>query len=224
MDVNYLAPLMAAFNAAANRERAVYMKKYLKDRFGFLGISTPEMRSIQKNFFRDNGLPAMDEMDGLVRFLWDLPEREYQHFAMEMMEKFVKRLPESFIHTYEFLLTNKSWWDTVDMIAARLVGVHFRRFPHLAKPYTQKWLHSGDIWLQRTVLIFQIKYRKETDLDLLASAINELSGSGEFFIRKAIGWSLREYSKTDPQWVVDFVDRASISNFSRKEALKRIRQ
>lgn len=222
MDVNYLAPLVAAFNAAADSERASYMKKYLKGRYEFIGISTPEMRSIQKKFFKDHGLPSLGEVDGLIRYLWSLPEREYQHFAMELLEKFVKKLPVSFIQTYEFLLTEKSWWDTVDMIAARLVGMHFRRFPHLVKPFTEKWLHSGNIWLQRTVLIFQIKYRKETDLELLSSAINELSGSKEFFIRKAIGWSLREYSKTDPRWVAEFADAADISNFSRKEALKRI--
>jgi 3-methyladenine DNA glycosylase AlkD len=155
--------------------------------------------------------------------LWEQPEREFQYFAMEMVEKFRKKAPAGMIGTYELMILGKSWWDTVDFIAAVLVGGHFRRFPEMVAPYTGKWMASGNIWLQRTALLFQLKYKKETDFGLLATFITFLAGSREFFIRKAIGWALREYSKTDPQRVKAFVTATPLAPLSRKEALRRMK-
>ena len=120
----------------------------------------------------------------------------------------------------EFMIINKSWWDTVDMIASHLVGTHFKRFPGLIPAYTEKWMASGNFWLQRTALLFQLKYKKETDVELMSDLIKRLAGEKEFFIRKAIGWVLREYSKTDPEIVINFVENQQLSNLSRTEALK----
>lgn len=222
MELSYLDPLKQSFSAAADPVRAAYIKKYMKNLFDFYGLGTPEFRRLEKEFIYKYGLPEINDLDGLIRHCWGLPQREYQHFAMEVAEKFVKKVPEEFIGTYEFMLTGKSWWDTVDMIAARLVGVHFRRFPGLVPDYYKKWMGSGNVWLQRTVLIFQLKYKKDTDTTLLSEAIQTLSTSKEFFIRKAIGWALREYSKTDPDWVRSYVENTNMSSFSKKEALKRI--
>ena len=104
------------------------------------------------------------------------------------------------------MILNKSWWDTVDYIASNLVGVHFQKYPDLMYPVTEKWMNSGNIWLQRTSLLFQLKYKKKTDVMLMTNYIQQLQGSKEFFINKAIGWILREYSKTDGDWVRDYVE------------------
>jgi len=107
-----------------------------------------------------------------------------------------------------------------DLIAPSLVGYHFQEYPEERQDYINKWIHSGNIWLQRSCILFQLKYKNAVDTRLMASIILELSDHKEFFIRKAIGWMLREYSKTDPGWVVRFVQNHELSGLSRREALK----
>jgi 3-methyladenine DNA glycosylase AlkD len=120
------------------------------------------------------------------------------------------------------MITQKSWWDTVDFIAATMVGNYFKKYPEMIKPVTDKWMVSQNMWLQRSCLLFQLKYKAEVNTDLLASFILSLSVSREFFITKAIGWSLRQYSKFDPQWVINFVSKNSLQPLSKREALRLI--
>ena len=108
----------------------------------------------------------------------------------------------------------------MDGIASWLVGEHFKRFPKLIKPYTEKWMKSGNMWLQRTVILFQLGYKDKTDVKLLFKNIKKCMDSKEFFIRKAIGWALREYSKTNAQAVINFVENNELAPLSKREALK----
>jgi 3-methyladenine DNA glycosylase AlkD len=122
------------------------------------------------------------------------------------------------------MVTNKSWWDTVDFIAVKLIGNYFKVFPELKEDYINKWIASENIWLQRSALLFQLKYKKDLDPKLMAYTIKQLLGSKEFSVNKAIGWVLREYGRTNPNWVLDFVNTTStISNLSKKEALRLIK-
>ena len=219
----YLDHLSAAYQLRANPEKAAYMKKYMLGQYAYFGLAAPERRELQKQFIRDHGLPGPAELEEITMALWSQPEREFQYFAMEMLEKYRKKVPENFIATYEKMILGKSWWDTVDYIAAVLVGEYFKRFPGAIVPVTSKWMSSGNMWLQRTCILFQLKYKKQTDFELLTSFILPVAGSKEFFLRKAIGWALREYSKTDPSQVTGFVHAVELSNLSRKEALRRIK-
>jgi 3-methyladenine DNA glycosylase AlkD len=159
-------------------------------------------------------------LDDIIERLWEMPQREFQYFGVDLLEKNVKNSDNSNLLLIEFMITNKSWWDTVDSIAIRVVGGLFKNQPELTIPYTEKWMASGNIWLQRTAILFQLKYKSNTDTDLLFKYILELKGSTEFFINKAIGWALREHSKTDPCLVIKFADSHSLSALSRREALK----
>jgi 3-methyladenine DNA glycosylase AlkD len=137
------------------------------------------------------------------------------------MEKAMKKAEKERIHLYEWAILERSWWDTVDFISGTLVGWHMRMYPDLILPFTRKWMDSGNIWLQRSSLLFQLKYKKDTDTDLLSSYIQELKDSKEFFIRKAIGWILREYSKTNPSWVEKFINNnPDLSGLSKREGMK----
>lgn len=118
------------------------------------------------------------------------------------------------------MVTHKSWWDTVDFIAAKLMGEYFTKFPEQRAIYVKKWIDSNNIWLQRCALLFQLKYKENLDTALLGAVINSLLGSKEFFINKAIGWILREYSKTNPNWVMEFANKTALGNLSKKEALR----
>ena len=118
------------------------------------------------------------------------------------------------------MITHKSWWDTIDRIAKKLVGEYFKVFPDKVDPYIEKWLESDNIWLQRTCLLFQLGYKEETDVDLLFKLVEELSEIDEFFIQKAIGWALREYSKIDPEVIRNFITSHDLSSLATREGLK----
>jgi 3-methyladenine DNA glycosylase AlkD len=221
MDLDqYIGSLRKLYEDNANPEVAEGMQKYLRNLFTCYGIYNPRRKEIHREFFKKQGLPPDDHYDEITRKLWDLPQRDFQYFGMILLEKARKKASPERIELYEFTIINKSWWDTVDFIAAWLVGEQFRLYPALIPEYTRKWMSSGNIWLQRTCLIFQLKYKQLTNTELMAGFIEELAGSKEFFIRKAIGWAMREYSKTNPQWVKGFIENHDLSPLSRKEALK----
>ena len=216
----FIINLRTAFQQQANPENAAGSKAYMRNQYEFFGIRAKQQRELWKSFLSTQGMPEIKELPQLIKDLWDEPEREFQHFGMGLLEKYSKKTDADFIGVYEFMITNKSWWDTVDMIASHLVGEHFKRFPELIPTYTEKWMASGNFWLQRTALLFQLKYKKETDVELMFDLIRRLAHEKEFFIRKAIGWVLREYSKTGPQAVIRFVANNRLSNLTRTEALK----
>lgn len=216
----YLEFLEEEFIAASNEIEAIAMKKYMKNKFEFFGIKSPIRKEIYKIHKEKNGLLPDENFDEIVRWCWTQPQREYQYFAMEFLKRRMKKTDIQIIDLYEFMLLEKSWWDTVDFIAANLLGDYFKKYPDQIKPITNRWMKSGNMWLQRSCLLFQLKYKNSTDINLMTNFILELNGSKEFFIKKAIGWVLREYSKTKPVFVVDFVKVNSLSNLSQREALK----
>lgn len=217
---SYLVPLAETFELHANKEIAFSMKKYMKGQYEYFGIKSPERREIKKEFLQKYGLPEAHLLPVLIEDCWELPQREFQYFIMEVLERTAKKAESGRIDHYEFMISNKSWWDTVDYIASNLVGVHFQKYPECIITTTKNWMDSGNIWLQRTSILFQLKYKRNTDVALMSEYIRRLHGSKEFFINKAIGWILREYSKTDPEWVVDYVKNHPLAPLSKREALK----
>jgi len=216
----YLEPLAESFSENSDENYAFGMKKYMKGQFEYHGIKSPLRRELTKSFFKTYGLPESDKVNDVVEECWQKPEREYQYFAMDLSVKLMKKADKERIDLYEFLVLNKSWWDTVDLIAAKLIGTHFRLFPELVTEYSEKWMLSGNMWLQRTAILFQLHYKEQMDLKLLSDYIFRLQDLKEFFINKAIGWILREYSKTNSVWVIDFVKNNELAPLSRREALK----
>lgn len=217
----YINTLKIEFASNANPEVAAQQKAYMRNQFEFYGLKSAERRTIQKPFLVKEFLPPKANLDVLVKKIWNEPEREFHHFAQELTFKYIKQLEKKDIQLFEFMILNQSWWDTVDYIANKLVGAYMKKFPEERDKCVARWLASGNIWLQRTALIFQLKYKEDLDSDLMASTINALLGSKEFFINKAIGWILREYSRTNPEWVQDFVIKTPLLHgLSRREALR----
>jgi len=216
----YLVPLQVAYVTATNTNEAPAMKKYMKNKFEFFGIKSPLRKEIYKQHKSKFGLLPDESFKEIVKWCWNQPQREYQYFAMEFLGRRKKKANIEIIELYEFLISKKSWWDTVDFIASTLLGDYFKKFPNQIIPVTSKWMASGNIWLQRSCLLFQLKYKQETDIELLSSFIHKLKGSKEFFINKAIGWSLRELSKINPRFVVEFVGKNHLTGLSGREALK----
>ena len=217
---NYIRQLVEIFRQNANPKNAEPMSKYMKNLFPYLGIKTPERRELLKQFFKEHGFPEISDLKQIVPDLWELPEREFQYCAVGLLNKFKEKCDKDIIDLYEYLIITKSWWDTVDGIASWLVGSLFKKYPEMIKPYTEKWMNSGNMWLQRTVILFQLNYKDKTDIKLLFPNMKKCLDSKEFFIQKAIGWALREYSKTDAQAVINFVENNELAPLSKREALK----
>ena len=218
----YLLAITQAFRKQAHAETAAGMKAYMLYQFDFFGIKTPERRSLCKQHYNTYPVKNLKELESIVRECFLLPKREYQYFAIELFSFHKKLWQASSIRMIEFCLTHKSWWDSVDHIASEWLGSYFKQFPEKIAAVTGKWNRSDNIWLQRSSIMFQKSYKKDTDTVLLASYILHCKDSDDFFIRKAIGWALREYSKTNPGWVKKFVQQQALSPLSKREALKRI--
>lgn len=219
---DFLASLETEFTSHEDPKNALGQKAYLRNQFEHFGLRTNVRREIQKPFLNKEYLPTKPELEKIIKTLWKKPHREYHYFAQELAFKYVKNIDEDDIQLYEFMVTHNSWWDTVDFIATKLMGAYFKKFPDLRKTYIDKWLQSNNIWLHRSALLFQLKYKENLDSELMSTTINALLGSKEFFINKAIGWVLREYSRTNPDWVVDFASKTNLNNLSKKEALRLI--
>lgn len=221
MAIAYLHALIRQYENNRDPVRAAQMKKYMKDNFEFYGIRTPDRRGMMSAHIKEFGLPDWRSIEEITRHLWEMEERECQSTVIDLLNRMKKNLGQNELPILEYLITTKSWWDTVDGLAGWLVGDIMKKYPEQIKPVTTRWMDSGNIWLQRSCLLFQLKYKKDTDLDLMFGFIEKLSDHRSFWIRKAIGWVLREYSKTDPQTVRQYIDaHPELSGLSRREALK----
>lgn len=220
----YIKKVKKRFKKNKDEEKAVQMKKYMRDKFEFYGIQATERRKLSKNLQEINNRPPHVQLSQVVIKLWSAEERELHYFAMELFEKYKHDFRIGDIKLMAYMIENKSWWDTVDFIAKKLVGEYFKEYPEFRDQFTNKWLKSNNIWLQRTTLLFQLGYKKETDDKLLFNNIKRLKDMDEFFIQKAIGWSLREYSRIAPQKVESFINNNKLSNLSRREGLKVIKE
>lgn len=217
---DFIITLTKELEKKANSKIAAEQKAYMRGQFEYYGIKTPIRRHIQKPFFIKAFLPQKEVAIQIAKSLWSKPQRDYQYIAQELLFKYTKQIEKDDISIFEFMVVNKSWWDTIDFIASKLMAAYFVKYPEKRKFYVDKWLNSNNMWLQRSALLFQLKYKEKLDAELLSYTIEKLLGSKEFFINKAIGWVLREYSRINPKWVSDYVDVTSLSNLSKREALR----
>ncbi|WP_406661744.1 DNA alkylation repair protein [Methanolobus sp. ZRKC3] len=191
----------------------------MKNNFPFLGIKKPQRAVLQKEFIKQ--CKKNKEIDWAFIFrLWELPEREFQYLAVDLLIALSNELQETNIDKIEQLITNRSWWDTADALASNVVGKMCKKHPVLQKNTILSWSKSDNIWLSRSAILFQLKYKEDTDTDLLSRIILKNSNSDEFFINKAIGWVLREYSKTNKEWVKSFIQKNELHPLSIREASK----
>ncbi len=218
-----VAEIKLAFESLKDDNRAIGMKAYMKNQFDFYGVNSPGRKSIQKECFPEILKLETNKIWSLVLDLWEEKERELQLFAIDLMNKIPKkryRLED--MELIEKTLSNKQWWDTVDAIASNIVGKWFLVFPEQRDNWLKKWRSTDDFWLHRTCLIFQLKYKDQTDIELLEELIEQFKTNKEFFIQKAIGWTLRQYSRENAALVEDIVANQELSGLAKREALRLI--
>ncbi|WP_025642087.1 DNA alkylation repair protein [Schnuerera ultunensis] len=201
-----------------NEEQAIPMAKYMKNKFPFLGLKKPERNGLSKELLKVKRKDTNIDWNFVFK-CYDMPEREFQYLAIDYMEKVKKLFTPDDMGNIERLLTTKSWWDSVDAIN-RIVGHVAMEYPEVKKDYLTKWIESNNIWLNRVSIIFQLKYKEKTDTQFLSKAILSNSETNDFFINKAIGWALREYSKTNKEWVKNFIHKNTLHPLSVREGSK----
>ncbi|GGS12804.1 hypothetical protein GCM10010252_60380 [Streptomyces aureoverticillatus] len=215
--------LVATYAEAADPVRAADMRAYMKDVAPFLGLTSPVRRDLARAVLA--GTPRPDEADcaAIALRCWELPEREYQYFAVDYLRRHVKRCSSAFLPVARQLVTTLSWWDTVDALAAHVVGGLVAADPGL-RTAMDEWVEDDDLWVVRTALLHQLRFKDATDTDRLFAHCARQARHPDFFVRKAIGWCLREYAKTDPDAVRDFVGRhrGVLAPLSVREALRNI--
>jgi 3-methyladenine DNA glycosylase AlkD len=218
---DYVNKVKVFFEKHQNQAEGEAMSKYMKNNFRFLGIPAPKRKDLFKVFFNTFPIPAYDETKMLVKELFNLPEREYHYFAIQMLMKYKRSWSPTDIVYFEGLIITKPWWDSVDLISSKIISPYFIKYPNLAAPMTDSWSQSKNIWLKRVSIIYQLAYKKNTNTELLTNHILENASHHDFFVQKAIGWALREYSKTDYKWVLNFIiQNTSLKTLSKREAIK----
>lgn len=214
--------LRAAFEAAADPERAAGAAAYLRDQFPFFGVPSPERRRVAKTALA--GLPAPDEAElaAVARALWAEPERELQYAACDHLRAHVRVASAAFLEVVHELVTTKPWWDTVDTLAAHTAGPLVRRHPELGAAM-DRWALDDDLWVARTAILHQLTAKDATDAERLFRYCRLRAGDRELFLRKAIGWALRSYAAVDPDVVAAFVAATpELSPLSVREATRGI--
>ncbi|MFD2445955.1 DNA alkylation repair protein [Bacillus sp. CGMCC 1.16607] len=206
-----------------NEKDAKQMEKYMRDQFTFIGLKAPVMKALFKEYIAEKGLPQREELHEVIAELWAYPERELQMAALSLLTQMKKQFTKDDIKLLEKIIQDKSWWDTIDHIAKHLVGHYFQMYPEMKRPTLDKWLESEHLWLVRSCILFQLGYKGNTDENLLSEMIERSKHIKDFFIEKAIGWALREYAKTNPEFVKEFVETHTLPKLSVREAMKHLK-
>lgn len=225
MEINTAIDWLAdAYRSAADPVKKPWMEAYMRNQFAFIGVPAPVRKAIQKQWFKEVALvKTSEDLIEIVKYLYELNEREFQYTAIDLLAARRRLLSDLEVQNLlEKCITTKPWWDTVDFLATNIAGKWLFERKDLQKEIGNRWLHSKHVWLMRSALLFQLKYKNKTDFELLCQYILSLADHRDFFIQKAIGWSLREYSKTNPKLVDTFVKEHNnvLSNLAKREALK----
>ena len=218
--------VIAALRDAADPVRAPQQQAYMKSDMPYFGVSVPDCRRIAAAVFRAHPLPDAGAWEAAILDLWRRAGRREERYAaigLLHFKRYAGWLEPARLPMVEEMVVTGAWWDYVDAIAGRGMGAMLAAHPRPVKAALREWAKDDDIWKRRTAILAQLKAKGETDTALLADAIRPSIGDPEFFLRKGIGWALREYSKTDPAWVLAFVEaHPGLSVLSRREALKHL--
>jgi 3-methyladenine DNA glycosylase AlkD len=222
-----VARIRADLAAAGDPDRAVQQQAYMKSAMPFRGVTLPEVRRIAKAALKEHPLRDQSDLIAAVRDLWDnanYREERYAGLTVLQVPKHRSWRDLSLLPLYEHLVVTGRWWDFVDDLASHSIGELLRAYPTQVAPVMRSWASDDDLWRRRAALVCQVGAKAETDPELLADIITGAVGERDFFVRKGIGWALRDYARTDPAWVRSFVAEHAdrLSPLSIREATKHL--
>jgi 3-methyladenine DNA glycosylase AlkD len=199
-----LSEVQGRLPALGDKKVAFGAQAYMKDIAPFLGVKTPERRKLFKEIFRELPKPTSKELGETSRALWKLREREYHYAACDLIDFFIESADKNFLKDHvEYLITQKSWWDTVDTLGSVAISPLTIKYPSIS--LMRSWNKSSNMWLNRAAIQHQRGRKHDTDIPLLLEFLDTHAGESEFFIAKAIGWALRDLSRVNNSEVKKFL-------------------
>jgi 3-methyladenine DNA glycosylase AlkD len=222
--MDLVGAVRAGLARVADPAKAGDMRRYMKSELPFRGVAKPERVELAKGLFAAHPLPDAEAWVAAVLELWrGAGYREERYLALDLLGAYPRWQNTGLLPVYDELVVTGAWWDFVDEIASRRVGPLLRSDPDVVAPLVRTWARDDDRWRRRTSVICQLGSMAATDTDLLAECVEANLTDPDFFLRKGIGWALRQHSRTDPDWVRTFVDtHPALSPLSRREALKHL--
>jgi 3-methyladenine DNA glycosylase AlkD len=222
-----VSTIRRALAEAGDPVKAPQMQAYMKSAMPFRGVSAPTLKRLCREVFTAHPLNSAAEWQSVVLELWrDAAFREERYAAVMLTQARAYRGFQTFssLPMLEEMIVTGAWWDYVDTLAAYNLGDLLRAEPRRMKPLMRRWARDADMWKRRSAILCQLKFKRETDLELLYDCLEPNLPHKDFFIRKAIGWALRQYAWTDPKEVKRYVktNRDRLSPLSAREALKNV--
>ena len=214
----------AALAAAADPDKAAQMAAYMKTEMPFFGVQTRQRDAILREVYRGVCCKNHEDYQALVLAIWERPHREEKYLAIRLARRYPDLRTPASLPLYERLIREGAWWDFVDEIAGHLLGAVLTADPDATWPTLDAWIDDDDLWIRRAALLAQKRHKDRTDQDRLFAYCRKLATDQDFFIRKAVGWALREYAHTDPDAVRHFLDdhRDLLSPLSIREASRHL--
>lgn len=218
---DFITCLSQLFSDNADESLGSKMSKYMKNLFPFIGIQSPLRVELTNKALKEAPIKSLTELLDTVKLCFNLEEREWQYTGIFLLAKHKKLwMNTNMNHFFEELILTKSWWDSVDVLSSNCIGFYFKKNPEAKDKILDYWFYNDNMWLNRVVIIHQLSYKDDVDTELLRKCAIHYSQSKEFFIQKAIGWSLRQYAKYNPEWVISLVNTVELKPLSKREALK----
>ena len=208
----------------ADPDKAPAMAAYLKTDMPFYGVQTPPRRTLARELRKRFPPQSVAEYRTQIEVLWELPHREEKYLAIGVAGAHPRFITFDQIDLYERMVSEGAWWDLVDSIASGIIGKVVLNERARMRPVLNAWIDCDDMWLRRTAIISQLEHKESTDAGMLFDFCTRRAFEKEFFIRKAIGWALRQYARTNPEAVTEYLleNRDSLSGLSFREAAKHL--
>ncbi len=223
-----LHPLTIAYRkelaAAADPEKASRMQAYMKSTMPYRGVNSPAAREIQRNLFKQYPLVDAVELERVVRELWQADYREERYAAISLARRYQKYHTLDMLPLFRMMIETGSWWDYVDAIAAHLIGGFLENHPREMKSELKLWIRDDDLWIRRSAILSQLNFKENIDEKMLFDFCHRCLSEESFWIRKAIGWALRQHARVAPDAVRAFIAQngEQMSNLTRREAAKHL--
>lgn len=221
--------LRTSMEQLADEDRAESQRAYMKSDLPYYGIGADDLRAIMREPLKGNRLESFEAWESAIRTLWDRATHREEWYAALAVAQYRwyrdYRLDINALPLFTYLIRKGAWWDVCDEIASRLIGPLLETHREAMTPILTQWADDDHLWIRRVAVLSQLKAKADTDRDLLSATIVPNLGDREFFMRKGIGWALREFSKTDPEWVRAFIaeNEERMSGLTRREAMKHLK-
>lgn len=210
---------------SANLIDARHMQAYMKSEMPFRGVRAAQQQKIFTSAFREYSCDDYASYRQAVNELWDAEYREERYASIAAARKYNQFIVMKSLPVYEMMIRTGAWWDYVDAIAKHLIGLLLKNYPNEMRIVLNEWIVDDDLWIRRSAILSQLAFKHNTDKNLLFEFCSACAAEESFWIRKAIGWALREYSKSEPIEVANYIEgnKKRLSNLSIKEGSKYLR-